>query len=212
MDTELTPYQKDCLGTVSRFGGVAAHDPQRHPRLLEDRVAQAGARVDSRSRLSGAVADVVRLLSPQAAKKGLELMHGHRPRRPRRPSSAIPSGCKQVLTNLVGNALKFTERGRIVIAVREDSRQAGSTKLQFSVTDTGMGIPENKQAHIFEAFSQADGSTTRRFGGTGLGLAISSTLVASDGRTDLAGEPVRRRQHVPLHRGARHRARVHRAG
>ena len=82
-----------------------------------------------------------------------------------------------MLTNLVGNALKFTERGRIVIAVREDSRQAGSTKLQFSVTDTGIGIPENKHAHIFEAFSQADGSTTRRFGGTGLGLAISSTLV-----------------------------------
>ena len=82
-----------------------------------------------------------------------------------------------MLTNLVGNALKFTERGRIVIAVREDSRQAGSTKLQFSVTDTGMGIPENKHAHIFEAFSQADGSMTRRFGGTGLGLAISSTLV-----------------------------------
>ena len=88
-----------------------------------------------------------------------------------------PGRLKQVLTNLVANALKFTERGRVAIIVREDARHGGSTKLRFSVTDTGIGIPTDKHATVFEAFSQADGSMTRRFGGTGLGLTISSTLV-----------------------------------
>ena len=175
MDTDLTPYQKDCLGTVT-------DSAESLLTILNDILDFS--KIESRKLelesiafgLSGAVADVVKLLSPQAAKKGLEISTDLAPGLPK-AVIGDPVRLKQVLTNLVGNALKFTERGRIVIAVREDSRQAGSTKLQFSVTDTGMGIPENKHAHIFEAFSQADGSTTRRFGGTGLGLAISSTLV-----------------------------------
>jgi CheY-like chemotaxis protein len=97
---------------------------------------------------------------------------------------------KQVLTNLAGNALKFTHRGRISIAVREEARHQGTTTLRFSVTDTGIGIAADKHAHVFEAFSQADGSTTRRFGGTGLGLAISSRLVAlMHGRIGLESAP-----------------------
>jgi two-component system, sensor histidine kinase and response regulator len=88
-----------------------------------------------------------------------------------------PTRIQQVLTNLVANALKFTERGHVFIAVKEDSHTEGSTKLHFSVTDTGIGIPPEKHDTIFEAFRQADGSTTRRFGGTGLGLTISATLV-----------------------------------
>jgi signal transduction histidine kinase/DNA-binding NarL/FixJ family response regulator len=175
MDTELTAYQKDCLGTVT-------DSAESLLTILNDILDFS--KIESRKLelesiafgLPGAVADVVKLLSPHAAKRGLEISTDIAPGV---PAAVVgdPVRLKQVLTNLVGNALKFTERGRIVVAIRENSRQAGSTKLQFSVSDTGMGVPENKQVHIFEAFSQADGSTTRRFGGTGLGLAISSTLV-----------------------------------
>src|SRR6185295_39841 len=84
---------------------------------------------------------------------------------------------RQVLANLLGNAIKFTETGHVLLAIREDGHADGSTKLHFVVSDTGIGIPAEKHATIFEAFSQADGSTTRRFGGTGLGLTISATLV-----------------------------------
>ncbi len=101
-----------------------------------------------------------------------------------------PTRIQQVLTNLVGNALKFTERGHVFVAVREDSRAEGSTTLHFSVTDTGIGIPPEKHDAIFEAFRQADGSTTRRFGGTGLGLTISATLVRlMGGRLWVESEP-----------------------
>jgi two-component system, sensor histidine kinase and response regulator len=88
-----------------------------------------------------------------------------------------PTRLQQILGNLVTNAIKFTERGHVLLQVREETRRGVSTMLHFSVTDTGVGIPPEKHATIFEAFSQADGSTTRRFGGTGLGLTISTTLV-----------------------------------
>jgi CheY-like chemotaxis protein/HPt (histidine-containing phosphotransfer) domain-containing protein len=84
---------------------------------------------------------------------------------------------RQVISNLVGNATKFTECGHVLLEVRETCRADGCTRLEFTVSDTGIGIPADKHATIFEAFSQADGSTTRRFGGTGLGLTISATLV-----------------------------------
>jgi len=84
---------------------------------------------------------------------------------------------RQVLLNLVGNAVKFTAEGKISVQVRSVSKSDGQTALSFSVEDTGIGIPEEKQTHIFEHFTQADGSTTRRYGGTGLGLTISKQLV-----------------------------------
>ncbi|HEY6249148.1 MAG TPA: ATP-binding protein, partial [Candidatus Angelobacter sp.] len=85
---------------------------------------------------------------------------------------------KQVLTNLLGNAIKFTERGRIALAAEVGGVRADELEVKFSIADTGIGIPREKQQVIFEAFSQADTSTTRRFGGTGLGLAICSRIVA----------------------------------
>jgi signal transduction histidine kinase/CheY-like chemotaxis protein len=88
-----------------------------------------------------------------------------------------PGRLQQVLGNLLGNAIKFTERGHVLVEVREDARVNGCTMLHFLVTDTGIGVPASKHSTIFDAFSQADGTTTRRFGGTGLGLTISSTLV-----------------------------------
>ncbi len=97
---------------------------------------------------------------------------------------------RQVLVNLVGNALKFTEQGEVVVSAEVADRTAEDIGLQFTVTDTGIGIPANKQQVIFEAFSQVDGSTTRKFGGTGLGLTISSQLVARmGGRIWVESEP-----------------------
>ncbi len=86
---------------------------------------------------------------------------------------------RQVIVNLVGNAIKFTHQGEVVLRVHCQSSSDGEVVARFAVTDTGIGIPEEKQSLIFEAFSQVDASTERQFGGTGLGLAISSRLVDS---------------------------------
>lgn len=88
-----------------------------------------------------------------------------------------PTRIRQVLSNLVGNAIKFTEHGDISVDVSIEERAAASVVLRFAVCDTGIGIPASRQSAIFEAFSQADDSTTRRYGGTGLGLTICVHLV-----------------------------------
>jgi CheY-like chemotaxis protein len=85
---------------------------------------------------------------------------------------------RQVLINLLGNAIKFTEKGEVGLRVESAGGQADKIKVRFSVFDTGVGIPENKRKTIFEAFSQADSSVTRKYGGTGLGLAICSRIIA----------------------------------
>jgi CheY-like chemotaxis protein/anti-sigma regulatory factor (Ser/Thr protein kinase) len=84
---------------------------------------------------------------------------------------------RQILVNLVGNAVKFTERGAVEVSVEVESQSAGDAVLRFSVADTGIGIPPEEHSRIFAAFTQADGSTTRRHGGTGLGLTITARLV-----------------------------------
>jgi CheY-like chemotaxis protein len=97
---------------------------------------------------------------------------------------------RQVLSNLLGNAIKFTAQGHVLLTVTEESRNDSGAVLHFAITDTGIGIPAGKHETIFEAFSQADGSTTRRFGGTGLGLTVSATLVQlMGGRIWVESEP-----------------------
>jgi CheY-like chemotaxis protein len=123
-----------------------------------------------------------RTLAIRAAEKDLELACRIDPNVPDH-LVGDPGRLRQILVNLAGNALKFTEQGEIVInVVQEDLVQLDDggqqTVLHFSVRDTGIGIAEEKQAHIFDSFSQVDASTTRKYGGTGLGLAISSQLVA----------------------------------
>ena len=120
--------------------------------------------------------EAVRSVAFRAGQKGLEIACDFRPGVPeavRGDSTRL----RQIVLNLLGNALKFTERGEVVLSVDCEGRDELSFELHFSVRDTGIGIPPDKQKVIFEAFSQADGSTTRKFGGTGLGLAISSRLV-----------------------------------
>jgi len=128
------------------------------------------------------VEEVTELLSQRAQPKGIELVSEVSPEI---PSSlrGDPGRLRQILVNLVGNAVKFTERGEVVVRASLDSRDDAVVTVRFSVRDTGIGIPVETQAKIFNAFTQADGSTTRKFGGTGLGLTISRQLVEMMGGT-----------------------------
>jgi len=122
------------------------------------------------------VGDTLKTLAVPASQKGLELAW--------RISSAVPEQVvgdpvrvRQVLFNLVGNAVKFTETGEVVVRVDVERQSAEEACLQFTVTDTGPGIPSDRMERVFQAFRQGDSSTTRQYGGTGLGLAIASQLV-----------------------------------
>jgi two-component system sensor kinase len=126
--------------------------------------------------LRDSLGDAMHTFGLGAAEKGVELTYLIPPDV---PDSLVgdPGRLRQIIINLVGNALKFTDQGEIVIAVTVDTLEDSYAVLHFVVSDTGIGIPVDKQKQIFEAFSQADSSTTRRYGGTGLGLTISMQLV-----------------------------------
>jgi len=135
------------------------------------------------------VVEAVRVLAVGAHRKGLELIADVRPEVPLRVVGD-PTRLRQVIINLVGNAIKFTERGEVALRVGVEQTSEASVFLRFSISDTGIGVPPDKQEAIFQAFSQADVSTTRRFGGTGLGLAICARLVQlMDGKIWLESTP-----------------------
>jgi two-component system sensor histidine kinase/response regulator len=175
LDSKLTLDQRECLETV-KLSAVSLLT------LLNDildfsKIESQKLELES---VPFAVADVLdttlKPLALLAHKKGLELIAD--------VASGVPAAVAgdpgrigQIIANLAGNAIKFTAEGHILVRVRCDEQANDRATLHFSVSDTGIGIPPSKHATIFEAFSQADGSTTRRFGGTGLGLTISSTLV-----------------------------------
>jgi signal transduction histidine kinase/DNA-binding response OmpR family regulator/HPt (histidine-containing phosphotransfer) domain-containing protein len=184
LDTELTAEQREYLDMVK----LSAHSLLSIINdILDFSKIEAGkleldlVPFDLRDSLE----DTVKTLAVRADKKGLELAC-HIP--PEVPDALVgdPGRLRQVIVNLVGNAIKFTERGEVVIDVAVESQseaEAGpevgpKIGLHFAVRDTGIGIPPEKQRVIFEAFAQADSSTTRKYGGTGLGLAISTQLVA----------------------------------
>jgi PAS domain S-box-containing protein len=136
-----------------------------------------------------AIEDSMRVLAPRAYQKGLELACDIQSDVPD-ALMGDPLRLRQIVVNLVGNAIKFTDQGEVVLRVQAESLRDRHAQLCFSVTDTGIGIPPEKQAVIFEAFSQADSSTTRRYGGTGLGLSISAQLVElMGGRISVESRP-----------------------
>jgi PAS domain S-box-containing protein len=126
--------------------------------------------------LREALENTLRTLGHRAHQKGLELVCRIAPDVPEVLLGDAPR-LRQVIVNLVGNAIKFTESGEVLLQVEHEGGEAGEAALSFVVADTGVGIPADKQDVIFEAFAQADSSTTREYGGTGLGLAIASRLV-----------------------------------
>ena len=121
--------------------------------------------------------DTLKSLAVGAHGKGLELAYQIDPSIPEM-LIGDPGRLRQVMTNLVGNAIKFTERGEVVVTVTREEETDESTKLRFTVTDTGIGIPPDKLEVVFEPFRQVDSATTRKYGGTGLGLSITRHLVA----------------------------------
>ncbi|HYH46077.1 MAG TPA: response regulator, partial [Thermoanaerobaculia bacterium] len=179
--TDLTVRQRELVGT-------ARSSAQTLLRLLNDLLDFSrleAERLELESvpfELRETVGDVMKSLASLGSEKKLELAHYVRPDV---PDSWLgdPGRLSQILVNLVGNAIKFTSRGEVVVRVdrapQEEETDGGgpSTLLHVSVEDTGIGIPPDKLSAIFEAFSQADTSMTRRFGGTGLGLAIAARLV-----------------------------------
>jgi two-component system, sensor histidine kinase and response regulator len=127
--------------------------------------------------LQDAIDDVMKALGVRAEQKGLELAYYLRPGVPEVIIGDL-GRFRQILVNLVGNAIKFTDRGEVIVRVELEEQIGDEIVLHFGIRDTGIGVPAEKQKMIFESFTQADGSTTRKYGGTGLGLAISSQLVS----------------------------------
>jgi PAS domain S-box-containing protein len=188
LDTDLTPHQRDGLTTVR----ASAESLLRILNEILDFSKIESRRLDLEAvpfALRAAIDDTLRPLSVHAVKKGLALAADVAPDVPPLVVGD-PVRVMQVLTNLIGNAIKFTTTGEVRLSLRVERRDGGLATLRFTVSDTGIGIPADKHEAIFEAFSQADGSTTRRFGGTGLGLAISATLVRlMHGELTVTSEP-----------------------
>ncbi len=181
LSTELSEQQRGYLDVVNKSALAMLHLVDD---ILDFSKIEAG-RLDLERvafDLPGMVSDALDALYQRAVEKGLELAIRIEPEVPR-VVVGDPGRLRQVLVNLVGNAVKFTERGGVTVAVRSalqpetGADSPAAIALHFTITDTGIGIPREKQRRIFEAFAQADGSTTRRYGGTGLGLTISSQLV-----------------------------------
>jgi len=188
LDTELTGEQRDYLNTV-KFSAdsmlTVINDILDFSKIEAGRLELDPVPFNLRDHLE----ETVRALALKAHEKSLELtcnVHSHVPEYVVGDVTRL----RQVLVNLVGNAIKFTERGEVALEVNLDSRENNNLGLHFIVRDTGIGIPKDKQQLIFEAFTQVDGSTTRRFGGTGLGLTISARLVdAMKGKIWVISEP-----------------------
>jgi signal transduction histidine kinase/CheY-like chemotaxis protein len=188
LETNLTPAQRECLDAAKNSADILLaliND------ILDFSKIEAG-HLDVERRqfsLSKAISDIPAMLALRAQQKGLAL----NTKIPQGiPDSLVGDGLKlrQILVNLVGNAVKFTARGRVELTVEVMESSNLECRLKFSIKDTGIGIPLEEQRHIFEPFTQADGSITRRFGGTGLGLAITRQLiVAMGGSIALESEP-----------------------
>ena len=188
LETDLDEVQREYLEVVKTSAQslmVILND------ILDFSKIEAG-RLDIESvvfNLAGLMTDTLKALRPRAVQKGLSLALELGSTLPRQVRSD-PGRLRQILTNLCDNAIKFTTKGQVVIRLDGSPAQEGAWTLHMSVQDSGIGIDPEKQRRIFEAFSQADSSTTRRFGGTGLGLTICSRLAnLMGGRIWLESQP-----------------------
>jgi two-component system, sensor histidine kinase and response regulator len=175
LDTTLTNEQRGYLGMVKESADSLMSIIND---ILDFSKIEAG-KLDLESvdfTLSDLLRNTLTPLGVRADQKGLELTYNVDPKV---PDALVgdPHRLRQIILNLVGNSIKFTDAGDISISVAEDYRSEQEIYLHFEIRDTGIGIAHEKQKMIFESFSQADGSTTRRYGGTGLGLAITAQLV-----------------------------------
>jgi signal transduction histidine kinase/CheY-like chemotaxis protein/ligand-binding sensor domain-containing protein len=188
LETELNPEQREYLSMVkgSAEGLLTILNDILDFSKIEEQKLDLDATPFS---VRGLVSELLKPMTFRAEQKGIEVIHHVQPDV---PASAIgdPGRIRQILINLVGNAIKFTDAGHVYVDVATRSCDGEAIELHWQVRDTGIGIPKDKQAYVFEAFRQADGSTTRRFGGTGLGLAIASRLVElMGGRIWVDSEP-----------------------
>ncbi len=175
LSTDLTHEQREFLTMVKSSADsllVIINDILDYSRIEAGKLTFDSIRVNIRD----VVAEVLKATALAAHKKGLEIIYSISPEVPVE-MMGDPTRLRQVLTNLVGNAIKFTESGEVVVAARTESRDGNRHTLCFSVRDTGIGISPENQQRVFQAFEQADTSTTRQYGGTGLGLAISQRIV-----------------------------------
>ena len=175
LGTEITTEQREYLDTVKQSADsllVVINDILDFSKIEAGKVELELANFNLRDCLES----TLKILAFRADEKGLELLCEIAPEAPevvRGDSSRL----RQIVTNLVGNAVKFTNEGEVAMKVEAKSQDDDNCTLQFTVSDTGIGIPLEKQALIFDPFSQADTSTTRKYGGTGLGLTISARLI-----------------------------------
>ena len=175
LETSLNPEQRRYMETVKSSGDALLNiinDILDFSKIEAHKLDLEKIDFDLRDDLG----DCMEILSFRAHAKSLEIACHVQPDVPEH-LIGDPGRLRQIVVNLVGNAIKFTDQGEIVVRVALNAQHAEDVELQFSISDTGIGISPDKQARMFEAFEQADTSTTREYGGTGLGLAISKQLV-----------------------------------
>ncbi|MCP4112122.1 MAG: response regulator [Desulfobacteraceae bacterium] len=188
MTTELTDLQKSYAETIAASSNAlltVLNDILDYSKIQEGKLCIESIPFNLRQ----VVGEIRQLLASRAWEKGIEMFVQYPPDI---PADVVgdPTRIRQILTNLVGNAVKFTEHGHVLIKVECEHKTRDKCRFLIQVTDTGMGIPDELQSSVFDKFSQADESTTRRFGGSGLGLAICSQLVEMMGGTiGLESEP-----------------------
>ena len=188
LDTALTEEQREHLGLVRHSAEsllIIVNDVLDFSKIEAGKMELELIPFDLRESLG----ETMMALGFRAHQKRVELVYEVQPDVPE-ALLGDPGRIRQILINLVGNAIKFTEHGEILVSVDEQSHGSATTTLHFAVKDTGVGIPVEKQEKIFEAFSQADGSMTRKYGGTGLGLTICVKLAEMmGGRVWLESQP-----------------------
>ncbi len=174
LDTPLDDEQTDFVDTIRRSGDsllTIINDILDFSKIEAGQLTIEQISFD----LFQCVEDVLDLLAPKAASKGLEIAYMIDSKTPPTIVGDV-TRLRQILVNLVGNAIKFTESGEVVVNIKGMRQKNGRFQLHFAIEDTGIGIPQDRMDKLFKSFSQVDASTTRKFGGTGLGLAISKKL------------------------------------